>query len=75
MSSSTIYISLAKVDEFFFNNKEIKQELKNEIISTIKEIEAKGDRKWVFTVVDNKYYIDEYSEYNDFVKTYMFRNE
>jgi hypothetical protein len=75
MSSSIIYISLAKVDEFFSNNKETKQELKNEIISTIKEIEAKWDRKWVFTVVDNKYYIDEYSEYNDFVKTYMFRNE
>jgi hypothetical protein len=75
MSTSSIYISLTKVDEFFSNNKETKQELKNEIISTIKEIEAKWDRKWVFTVVDNKYYIDEYSEYNDFVKTYMFRNE
>lgn len=72
---SNIFISLTKVDEFFFKDKEIKQELKSEVIGTIKEIEAKEDRKWIFTVVGNKYYIDEYNEYDDFVKTYMFRNE
>lgn len=72
---SKLFISLSKVEKFLSEEKECKQELKEEVVSTLDSIDAKESRKWVFTSVDNKYFIDEYNEYDDFVKTYIFRNE
>lgn len=70
-----LFINIKKVEEFLSEEKDCRQELKEEVLSTLKEISTKEGRKWIFSLVDNKYYIDEYNEYNDFVKTYIFRNE
>lgn len=72
---SKIFISLREVAEFLENNKNCSEELKKEVLVTLDEIQAKEGRKWVFTPIDNKYFIDEYNEYNDFVKMYIFKNE
>jgi hypothetical protein len=72
---SKIFILSRRVEKFLSEEKDCKKELKEEVISTLNSIDAKEGRKWVFTSVDNKYFIDEYNEYDDFVKTYIFRNE
>lgn len=66
-------ISLREVVEFLENDKNCSEELKKEVLVTLDEIQAKDGRKWVATLNKDKYYIDEYNEHNDFVKTYTFK--
>ena len=72
---SKIIISLVKVEDFLLGDKKCTEDQREEIISTIKDIDAKEGRQWVFTSSENKYFIDEYNEYHDFVKTYTFKDE
>jgi hypothetical protein len=72
---SKIIISLKEVSEYLSEDTRCSKEKRQEVIDTLQEIEAKEGRKWIFTPDRNRYYIDEYNEYNDFVKTYTFKNE
>ena len=72
---SKIIISLKEVSEYLSEDTKCSKEKRQEVIETLQEIEAKEGRKWIFTPDRNRYYIDEYNEYNDFVKTYTFKNE
>jgi hypothetical protein len=72
---SKIIISLKEVSEYLSEDTKCSKEKRQEVIDTLQEIEAKEGRKWIFTPDRNRYYIDEYNEYNDFVKTYTFNNE
>lgn len=72
---SKIIISLKEVSEYLSEDTKCSKEKRQEVIDTLQEIEAKEGRKWIFTPDRNRYYIDEYNEYNDFVKTYTFKNE
>jgi hypothetical protein len=70
---SSILISFQEVDKFLLDDERCTQELREEVVGTIDDIDAKEGRRWAFTPIKKKYYIDEYNEYNDFVKTYTFR--
>lgn len=72
---SKIIISLKEVSEYLSEDTKCSKEKRQEVIDTLQEIEAKEGRKWIFTPDRYRYYIDEYNEYNDFVKTYTFNNE
>lgn len=72
---SKIIISLKEVSEYLSEDTRCSKEKRQEVIDTLQEIEAKEGRKWIFTPDRYRYYIDEYNEYNDFVKTYTFNNE
>ena len=72
---SKIIISLKEVYEYLSEDTKCSKEKRQEVIDTLQEIEAKEGRKWIFTPDRYRYYIDEYNEYNDFVKTYTFKNE
>ena len=72
---SKIIISLKEVYEYLSEDTKCSKEKRQEVIDTLQEIEAKEGRKWIFTPDRYRYYIDEYNEYNDFVKTYTFNNE
>lgn len=72
---SKIIISLKEVSEYLSEDTKCSKEKRQEVIDTLQEIEAKEGRKWIFTPDRYRYYIDEYNEYNDFVKTYTFKNE
>lgn len=69
---ANILISLKEVAEYLENIENTPQETKKEIIDTLYQIEEKEGRKWTFANIKRKYYIDEYNQYDDFVKTYMF---
>jgi hypothetical protein len=71
--SSTIIISLKEVEEILKDDSRCSPELAEEIIETLVEIDSKKDRMWIFTSVENKYYIDEYNNYKDLVKTIKFK--
>jgi hypothetical protein len=70
---SNTLISSQEVDKLLLDDERCTQELREEVVSTINDIDNKEGRRWVFSPIKNKYYIDEYNEYNDFVKTYTFR--
>ena len=72
---TNVLISLLEVKEYLDSIENTPQETKKEIIDTLCQIEEKEGRKWTFTPVRGRYYIDEYNQYNDFVKTYTFRQE
>lgn len=69
---ANILISLKEVAEYLENIENTPPETKKEIIGTLYQIEEKEGRKWTFTPIKGKYYIDEYNQYDDFVKTYIF---
>lgn len=71
---SNILISKKTVEEFLTEDTTLDIAKRDEIMNTLSEIEAKEGRKWVFTPQTSKFYIDEYNQYNDFVKTYIFKN-
>lgn len=70
---SNIFISLQKVESFLSEDKKCNQELKKEIIQMLNDIDSKQGRNWIFTPEDKKYYIDEYNQYKDLVKTSIFK--
>jgi len=72
---SNIIISLKEVETLLLNDAVCTKDRREEVLSTLFEIDSKEDRKWVFTDDKKRYYIDEYNQYNDFVKTYTFKNE
>ena len=71
--SSTIIISLRAVEDLLKDDSRCSPELAEEIVKTLVEIDSKEDRNWIFTSVENKYYIDEYNNYKDLVKTIKFK--
>jgi hypothetical protein len=71
--SSTIIISLREVEDLLKDDSRCSPELAEEIVKSLVEIDSKEDRNWVFTSVEDKYYIDEYNNYKDLVKTIKFK--
>lgn len=71
--SSTIIISLRAVEDLLKDDSRCSPELAKEIVNSLVEIDSKEDRNWVFTSVEDKYYIDEYNNYKDLVKTIKFK--
>lgn len=72
---ANILISLKEVQECLERIENTPQETRKEIIDTLCQIDEKEGRKWTFTPIKGKYYIDEYNQYDDFVKTYTFNQE
>lgn len=70
-----IIISLKEVVEYLESIENTPSETKKEIIDTLYQIDQKDGRKWIFSHVTKKYYIDEYNQYDDFVKTYTLNQE
>lgn len=70
-----VLVSLKEVTEYLESIENTPSETKKEIIDTLYQIGQKEGRKWTFTPTRGKYYIDEYNQYNDFVKTYTFNQE
>jgi hypothetical protein len=67
-----ILISFKEVEDYLESIENTPQETRKEIIDTLCQIQEKDGRKWIFSHVTKKYYIDEYNQYDDFVKTYIF---
>mgnify|MGYP007040713118 CR=1 FL=1 len=74
-SMAKVLVSLKEVTEYLESIENTPSETKKEIIDTLYQIDQKEGRKWTFTPTRGKYYIDEYNQYNDFVKTYTFNQE
>ena len=70
--SSDILLSLEEVQKYLVKDKKCKTAQKKEVIQTLENISSTKGRRWTFVSEDDKYYIDEYNEYSDFVKTYTF---
>jgi hypothetical protein len=70
-----ILISFKEVEDYLESIENTPQETRKEIIDTLCQIQEKDGRKWIFSHVTKKYYIDEYNQYDDFVKTYIFNQE
>jgi hypothetical protein len=70
-----ILISFKEVEDYLESIENTTQETRKEIIDTLCQIQEKDGRKWIFSHVTKKYYIDEYNQYDDFVKTYIFNQE
>lgn len=71
--SSNIIISLREVESLLKEDSRCSPELAEEIVKSLVEIDSKEGRNWIFTSVENKYYIDEYNNYKDLVKTIKFK--
>jgi hypothetical protein len=72
---NNVIISLKEVETLLLNDAVCTKDRREEVLSTLSEIDSKEGRRWIFTDDKKRYYIDEYNQYNDFVKTYTFKNE
>lgn len=73
MNKENVLINIVVVKDFLLGDEKCPLEKRNEVIDTLLSIEQKEGRKWVFYHDSKEYIIDEYNEYNDFVKTYTFK--
>jgi hypothetical protein len=75
MSKDNLLINIVSVNDFLLGDEKCSVEQRNEVIDTLVDINQKKGRQWIFSHDSKGYIIDEYNEYNDFVKTYTFKNE
>lgn len=73
MIMSSLFISKSEVEDYLTKDTNCSKDNKVEVLGIIGMIDSKRGRKWVFTPEEHKYYIDEYNEYNDLVKTIIVR--
>lgn len=71
--SNKLLLSITEVNNFLLDEAICSKQQKAEILSTIWSINQVKGRKWIFSHDSKEYIIDEYNEYNDFIKTYTFR--
>lgn len=70
---SKLLMSMGEVHKYLLRDEKCSKENLLEVLSTLENIDANVGRKWIFTPEEKKYYIDEYNEHNDLVKTVIIR--
>ena len=73
MSKENLIISGGELFTFLTDDERCTKEQREEVLKTIESIQNTAGGKWIFYHDWKQYIIDEYNEYNDFVKSYTFK--
>lgn len=72
-TKENLIISATELNEYLLDDERCTKEQRAEVLKTINNIQETEGRKWIFYHDWKKYIIDEYNEYNDFIKSYTFK--
>jgi|LakMenEpi03Aug12_release.lakeMendotaPanAssembly.Ray.scaffolds.fasta_scaffold566150_3 hypothetical protein len=69
----SIFLNELDVNNFLIDDSRCSSYVREEIIQTLRYIDSKKGRRWLFNNTWSEYLIHEYNEYNEFVMTYKFK--
>lgn len=69
----SIFLNELEVNNFLIDDSRCSKYVRDEVIKTLRYIDSKKGRRWIFNSNWTAYIIHEYNEYNDFVMTYKFK--
>jgi hypothetical protein len=73
MIKENLILTYTDLSIFLIDDERCTKEQKDEVLKTITNIQETSGRKWVFYHDWKEYIVDEYNEYNDFIKSYTFK--